>query len=78
MSGPSLLSPGHVQGEVVILTLPVGGSFCGKLCRLVVLGAGADSVTISDYMGRRALRILRRPLLLSAELPALFGTTGDF
>jgi len=54
------------------VTLPDGGSFCGKMCRLVVLGAGADSVTISDYMGRRALLILRRPMLLSAELRALF------
>ena len=78
MSGPSLLSPGHVQGEAVILTLPVGGRFCGKQCRLVVLCAGADSVTISDYMERRALLILRRPMLLSAELRALFGTMWDF
>jgi len=78
MGCPSLLSPGHDQGEAVILTLPVGGSFCGKLCRLVVLGAGADSVNISDYMGRSALLILRRPMLLSADLQALFHSMGDF
>jgi hypothetical protein len=50
MGGPSLLSLGHVQGEAAILTLPVTlsgvGSNRGKLCCIVVAGAGADSVTI--------------------------------
>jgi hypothetical protein len=82
MGGPSLLSLGHVQGKAAILTLPVTHSVVGsnrvKPCRIVVSGAGVDSVTISDYMGRRALRILRRPMLLSAELRALFLAMGYF
>jgi len=62
-----LVREGSFIAPLLLLTLPeplpVGGSFYGKLCRLVVLGAGVDSVTISDYMGRRAWLILRRPML---------------
>ena len=57
----------HAQAVAGILTLPVplpvGGSLCGQLCPIVGWGVGAASVTISDYMGRRAWLILRRPML---------------